>query len=276
MDKFGVTLASGVGSVICSVSLISAVFAAVFDYRCDQKDADRGLAVVNESADENINISDVTKLGKMYVLLTTSLVTTYVAAFPFLQVVSAPYLKERFGFKASGADSIASYVNLTSAVLSPFLGLLVDKFGRRPMLLCLSSSMFVITYVGFIIFPECDHCWSVISLYIVMGIGLSVYGSVIWASVPLVVEERLVGTAYGLATALQNFGMAVSPMILTALHSSSGAWTSSFIYVLSCIGIGLAAGMAVWIMDSRKDKRLILPKLPAVPDCSQVISMQTS
>lgn len=262
VHNLGVVPASFIGTCICGFSMLSAIFTVAFDVCADRKDKQKGLEVFNESQDENINVLDAFKLGNMFFLLTISLVATYVAVFPFLQVISANYLNERFDFEESAADSIAAYVNLTSAFLSPILGILVDRFGRRPMLLCFSSGCFVLANVGFILWPACERCWSILSLYILMGIGLSVYGSVIWPCVPLVVEEHMVGTAYGLATSAQNLGMAVSPMLIKWLNKASGGWTTSFIYILVCVSTGLCAGLVVWIMDYRSDRRLILPKLP--------------
>jgi len=256
-DKFGVTAGSVVGSAICLFSLCSAFLALWVDWRCDRKDAARGLTVDDAAVDETVRLKDIGRFGTLYWLVTISCVTTYVAAFPFMQVISAPYLKARFGFGESAADQIVSNVNLTSAFLSPILGLFVDKFGRRPILLTFSSSVFVITNIGFLLYPDCHHCWSILSLYVLMGIALSVYGSVIWPCVPLIVDANVVGTAFGLTTALQNMGMAISPMVLTHLHGSSGNFDSSFVYILCCVAVGLAAGIAAWIVDRRGDRRLM-------------------
>lgn len=261
--QWDVTSASAVGSAVCLLSLVSGVFCVWVDWWGDRKDRTRGLIVDAATADEEFHLRDITQFGKFYWLVTISCVTTYVAAFPFMQVISAPYLLERFDFDEQAADSIVSNINLTSAFLAPVLGLIVDRFGRRPLLLVFSSSAFVIALSGFMIYPKCHHCESVLGLYILMGVALSVYGSVIWPIVPLCVDKSVVGTAFGLMTALQNMGMAISPMVLTYLHQNSGSFTSSFVYILGCVCVGLAAGITIWILDRKGDGRLMRGSGPA-------------
>jgi len=256
VSSLGITPASVVTSVICVVSLCSCILATMIDRRAEKKDAERGLSLATGDSDAAASLKDLSKLSKLYWLVSLSCVSVYVAVFPFIQVVSAPYLKDRFDFGDTAADTIASAINLTSAVLSPILGLCVDRWGRRPMLLVTSAVCLCCCHIGFLLFPQCYHCATVIVLYVLMGAGVSVYGSVIWPCIPLVVDQEVVGTAFGITTSLQNFGMAVSPMILTALHSATDAWTVPFLYIVACCAVGSIAGVVIWILDARGSKSL--------------------
>lgn len=256
VKSMGVTEASAVTSIICGVSLCSCILACVVDKYADRKDTANGFALSSGDVDAAASCGDIRKLSTLYWLVSLSCVAVYVAAFPFIQVVSAPYLDERFGYNASDADKIASAINLTSAFLSPLLGLCVDKFGRRPMLIVFSAASFVVCHLTFMLFPVCIHCWSIIPVYIFMGAALSVYGSVIWPCIPLVVDREVTGTAFGITTSVQNAGMALSPMVLTQLHSSTGSWTLPFCYIIACCSIGSAAGIVIWILDRRSGGKL--------------------
>mmetsp|Transcript_2194 Transcript_2194/g.4888 ORF Transcript_2194/g.4888 Transcript_2194/m.4888 type:complete len:454 (-) Transcript_2194:84-1445(-) len=256
IQAIGVTGGSWVTTCVCGLSLLSASIAATIDWRADHKDSARGLALAAGETDAAASLADMRKLGLLYSLVSVSCVTVYVSAFPFMQVVSAPYLKQRFGFEEAKADSIVSNINLVSAFLSPLLGLFVDRFGRRPLLLVLSSVCFGCCHLGFLLWPECYHCQAIIGLYMLMGAAISVYGSVIWPCVPLVVDQDIVGTAFGLTTALQNLGMAISPMILTKLHSSTGSFTLPFLYIIACCVVGSIAGVVIWIVDGRRGQKL--------------------
>lgn len=260
VDRVGVVFASAVGSGICVLSLTAAVVAAALDKYADRKDMSLGLNVAgHSSSDEVVQLWDVLKFKMLYWCITICCVSVFVAAFPFMQVVSGPYLHDRFGFLEEHADNIVASVNLTSAILSPLLGLCVDRFGRRPLLLVCSAACLCASHVAFLVFPACYQCNSIIGVYIVMGAGLSVYGSVIWPCVPLVVDADLVGTAFGLTTAAQNLGMAISPMILTYLHSCSASFTLPFVYIIACCVIGVFAAGLAWVVDKRHGKALWLP-----------------
>ena len=48
---------------------------------------------------------------------------------------------------------------------------------------------------------------------ILLGLGYSVYAAALWGCIPYTVPARLIGTAYGLTTAVQNIGLTISPLI---------------------------------------------------------------
>lgn len=259
VSGLGVTGASATGSCFCMFSLLAAIVAVTMDSNADKRDAARGFLSQGhrDDVDEAVSIKDIAKFGKLYWLLTISCVSVYVACFPFMQVLSAPFLSERFGFNEGTGDSIASVINLVSAFLSPVLGLFVDKFGRRPLLLVSSSACFCLCHSLFLAMPPCHQCLHILALYILLGVALSVYGSVVWPSVSMVVDADTTGTALGLTTAMQNFGMAVSPMIITHLRTVSNGFQWPFAYIVGCCVVGLVAGVAVWTIDSKGDRRLV-------------------
>lgn len=256
IDSLGITTASMVTTAICLGSLCSACVAAWLDFRGDKRDQARGLALAQGETDGAARLADTANLGTLYWLVTLSCVSVYVAAFPFMQVTSAPYLKERFSFEEASADAIVSNVNLVSAFMSPLLGLCVDRFGRRPPLLVASSMIFGLCHFGFMMFPACFHCWRIINVYFLMGAALSVYGSVVWPCVPLVVKPEVAGTAFGITTSLQNLGMAISPMILTDLHKSTGKFTLPYLYIIGCCGVGVVVSAALWVLDNGRGGKL--------------------
>jgi len=256
VQDLGVVGASISGTGLCIVSWMCSWIVFGLDKHALRKDAARGLQAAATETDEAARLQDVFKLGGRYWGLTTSCVSVFVAAFPFMQVISSLYLKDRFAFEEKEADSIVSYINLVSALVAPLLGLFVDRFGRRPLLLVLSSGILCSCHLGFLLFPSCYHCNWVLAPYCLMGIGLSVYGGVIWPCIPLVVDSNITGTAFGLTTALQNLGMALSPTILTALHSSTKSFTPPFLYIVACCVIGICSASCVWVLDWRRGKRL--------------------
>lgn len=93
-----------------------------------------------------------------------------------------------------------------SAALTPFLGILVDKTGRRVLYMILSSCLLVTAYSLSMTLPACDKCLNEMAPLSLSGFGYSFYASVIWGSIPYTVDPNAVGTAFGMATAVQNLG----------------------------------------------------------------------
>lgn len=49
---------------------------------------------------------------------------------------------------------------------------------------------------------------------IFLGVGYSIYACALWGSVPYTVSEKLLGTAFGMCTAVQNTGLTIAfPLI---------------------------------------------------------------
>lgn len=46
------------------------------------------------------------------------------------------------------------------------------------------------------------------------GLAYSIYSAAIWGSIPYVVAPNSIGTAFGMATAIQNIGLVIAPTIV--------------------------------------------------------------
>ncbi|KAA0149590.1 hypothetical protein FNF27_01401 [Cafeteria roenbergensis] len=140
--------------------------------------------------------------------------------------VATDYLKFRWGIRQPDADSsqrrglTLGIIYLVSAVTAPMAGALVDRFGRRwPLMLA-----------GMVI-AACSHAllglpplWAVPVevTHALLGVAYALFASSNWSLVPLLVPPKLGGSSYGVATALQNIGLAIFPLAVSALQPRSG------------------------------------------------------
>lgn len=112
--------------------------------------------------------------------------------------------------------------------MSPILGFVIDKTGRRALYICASSVLILLASAITMVIPEHPtqkmggepQYLSLIPL-ILLGIGYSVYAAALWGCIPYTVPARLIGTAYGLCTAVQNIGLTISPIISGALTGNT-------------------------------------------------------
>ena len=81
-------------------------------------------------------------------------------------------------------------------------GIFIDRKGLRASLMILGSLMIVPVYLVMNYVPI-DPRW----MTAIMGIAFSLVPAAMWPSVALIVEERRLGTAYGLMTMIQNIGL---------------------------------------------------------------------
>jgi MFS family permease len=88
-------------------------------------------------------------------------------------------------------------------------------------------------------------------MMVMLGAAFVLVPAAMWPSVPLVVDESRVGTAFGLMTAIQNVGLGLFPYLNGKLRDMTGSYTAS---QLMFSGLGLA-GLVFAFLLLRADKR---------------------
>lgn len=110
------------------------------------------------------------------------------------------------------ANTAMSIPYIISAVISPFLGYAVDRFGGRAVLATAAPAVLIAVHITL--------GYSDVTPYaplVGQGLAYSVFAASLWPSVPYVVKSAYIGTAYGLMTAVQNAGMASFPLIVAQI-----------------------------------------------------------
>lgn len=176
------------------------------------------------------------------------------SVFPYIQVAS-DLLQTKYGFDSTTAGYLFGIPYIISACSAPFLGMFIDKFGKRALLCCVSSGILIMAYSISMMMPECDKCHNEVYPLVLTGIGYSIYASAIWGSVPYVVEPRTVGTAFGLTTAIQNVGLVLAPTIVGVIkdntHSVGPGSKYHFVFAFFILinVIGLVLNLCLYFID---------------------------
>lgn len=91
---------------------------------------------------------------------------------------------------------------LISAVASPLLGALIDKIGRRALMVTISSCLLIIAFITSLLLPDTDGSHLELIPLVIVGVAYSIYCAAIWGSIPYTVGENSVGSAFGMTTAI--------------------------------------------------------------------------
>eukprot|EP01032_Pedospumella_encystans_P022028 gene22028-24974_t len=143
------------------------------------------------------------------------------------------------------AARLQSVPNFISVFLTPVFGLSVDWFGHRTTLLFCSCVFLVVAhsviYLGMLSSP--------VMPLVLIGVAFSIFGSVIWPCVPVLVEPNMQGTAYGIMTSFQNAGQFIVPLVLSQVYKASHSYVpcEGFFIVSSIIALGVS--LLVWYLD---------------------------
>ena len=77
---------------------------------------------------------------------------------------------------------------ILASLVTPFIGTFVDKFKNRPLLIIVTSCIFLITHV-FLLTIDCDKACGAVSVPLIsLGICYALYSAVLIPSIPLVVK----------------------------------------------------------------------------------------
>jgi MFS family permease len=253
-------------------ALWAAALLCLFSVLCNlvfnlmDRHGERVLALPKPQAGDMIVFSDIKKFTSSFWFVVLLCVTFYSAIFPFtalatdmfhdkwgLPLVSASsgsFLSQvffNFTHMFSTAPGITSIVIAASMIFAPFAGDLVDRIGRRASLMVLGSLILIPAHL----LMGITH-WSPIPMMIMLGAAFVLVPAAMWPSVPLVVDEKRVGTAFGLMTAIQNIGLGLFPYLNGKLRDLTGTYTATQVMFA---GLGIA-GLIFAFLLLRSDKRL--------------------
>jgi len=223
------------------------------------------LSLPTAGAGDKIVFADIKKFSSSYWYVVLLCVTFYSAIFPFtalatdmfhdkwgiplVNLSSGGFLSRVFSsftHMFSTAPGITSIAIAASMIFAPFAGDLVDRVGRRASLMVVGALLMIPAHL----LMGITH-WSPIPMMVMLGVSFVLVPAAMWPSVPLVVEDNRVGTAFGLMTAIQNLGLALFPYLNGKLRDVTGTYTSTQIMFA---GLGVV-GLIFAFLLLRADKR---------------------
>ena len=121
--------------------------------------------------------------------------------FPYIQIVS-DLLQKKYGLSSKEAGSLFGIPYLISAFASPFLGFMIDRIGKRALMVSISSLMLICAFTISAFLPATQGSKAEIIPLVIVGVSYSIYCAAIWGSIPYTVTPQTVGTAFGITTAI--------------------------------------------------------------------------
>lgn len=214
-------IAKAVGDVsvpilICLIMLCIGLI-SFFLYTFMDKKLDASIARDNNGnaePEEEFKLADIkfifTNRGWWYIAILC--VLFYSAVFPFLKY-AADLMVNKFGVDESFAGLIPSLLPLGTMILTPTFGNLYDRKGKGATIMILGAILLIFVHAMFTI-PFLNNYIIAIILVIILGIGFSLVPSAMWPSVPKIIPEKQLGTAYAMIFWVQNWGLMGIPALI--------------------------------------------------------------
>jgi hypothetical protein len=111
------------------------------------------------------------------------------------------------------AGTIPGLLPLGTMFLTPLFGGIYDKYGKGATIMIIGSMILIFVH-GVLAIPSLNVWWIATVMVIILGIGFSLVPSAMWPSVPKIIPEKQLGTAYAVIFWIQNIGLMLIPLLL--------------------------------------------------------------
>lgn len=225
------------GALLC-VGLLNFVIFSVLDKKFDKQLKAAGEALGSDSSEEEFHVSDLGAIfkSKMFWIVALLCVLYYSAIFPF-QRYATNFLEETLSIEADVAARIFSCFPILAMCLTPFLGIFLDRVGKGATMLMAGSVIMIVCHLSFaFLLPVFPSKALALILIVVLGVSFSLVPAALWPSVPKIIDEKILGSAYCLIFWVQNIGLCLVPMLIGSLRESTGSYLVPMI-VFSSFGI---------------------------------------
>ena len=180
------------------------------------------------------------------------------------------------GYMRGTAETIFAVFPLLAVAITPILGNYVDHKGKAASMLMLGSILLVVCHLTFaFILPEFkgNTVGGTVVAYVtilVLGASFSLVPAALWPSVPKLVDEKIIGSAYAAIFWIQNIGLGLFPTLIgivlqktnaegTAAHELDYTWA---LVMLAILGIAaLLISIYLKAVDKKKGYGLEEPNI---------------
>jgi len=264
----GWTLALWVAAILMGIALLFFIVYMMYDKRYTPVEKTGSLL----DADEKFNFSDIVGLlkNKSFILISLLCVTFYSAVFPF-QAYCPDFLHNKFDVSLKTSGMLSSLIIWGTIIFTPIFGYFVDKKGKRATLMFYGSGMLLVAHLVL----SLTYLTPYIAMFII-GIAFSLVPAAMWPGVARIVEEKRLGTAYGIMTSIQNLGLFAFPILAGAITDAvnkditpemlaQGATLDYTYTILMFAGLGLLGFLFASLLKRQDSKDPIHPlELPEI------------
>ena len=226
--------------------------------------------------DEKFQIRDLKVIvtNRGFWLIAVLCVLFYSAVFPFYKY-GPDLMVNKFGVSEEWAGWIPSIVPFGTIFLTPLFGSIYDRKGKGATIMILGAVLLIIVHVVYYL-PGLTSVYLAFANAILLGIGFSLVPSAMWPSVPKIIPEKQLGSAYAFIFWIQNFGLWGIPLLIGVVLERTNPGVSEAMKAgedvtynyettwLIFVGLTiLALFVAFWLKaeDKRKGYGLELPNI---------------
>ena len=233
------------------------------DRKLDRQLIAAGEMKEEKSSDEEFQIRDLGRIfsSKMFWLVALLCVLYYSAIFPF-QRYAPNFLEVTLGIDAESAARLFSCFPVLAMILTPLLGALLDFRGKGATMLMAGAVVMIACHLSFaFVLPIFPSKWLALLLVVTLGVSFSLVPAALWPSVPKIIDEKVLGSAYCLIFWIQNIGLCLVPLLIGKVLDATGGYTAPMVIFSSFGVLAFIFSFYLKIEDRKKGYGLELPNI---------------
>lgn len=249
----------------------------IYTFMDSALDKQMGSTEGSGSSEEEFKISDIGKIfsNPGFLAIAGLCVLFYSAIFPF-QKFATDMLASKLNVPIKDAAAYFSYFPIGAMILTPFIGYFLDVKGKGATMMFYGAILLTVSHLIFALVPaESFNVVIAVITIVILGTAFSLVPASMWPSLPKIVEDRYLGSAYGAIFWIQNIGLLAVPILIGWSVSYSnpgvseqiaagveGAKYNYMVPELIFAGFGVAAmvlAVILKIVDRKKGYGLDLP-----------------
>lgn len=228
-EKVG-SVAAPVGfcTVLLLIGVINFLVFSVMDKKFDNQLIKAGVLKAKEDreSEDEFHISDLGKVfsSKSFWTVAILCVLYYSAIFPFQRYGANMLQCNLNGLSPQQAANIFRWFPIGAAAITPFLGAYLDHKGKGATMLIWGAVLLIACHLIFaFVLPATHSKFIAYATIVVLGISFSLVPAALWPSVPKIIEEKILGSAYNLIFWVQNIGLCFVPLLIGTVLQSANA-----------------------------------------------------
>ena len=250
-------------AVLAAGAILWAVFVAM-DAKFDRQTG--GTDKVETAEEDKFRFSDIWKVlsNPRFLMIAILCVTFYCCVIRFKKF-GVSILLPLFGVNLDIATVLLAMIPFFTILFTPLFGALVDKTGKATTWMIVGSALVLASHLIITFAPQGVPVYAYVAIAL-LGIGYSLVPSAMWPSVPKIIPEKNLGTAYSLIYWVQNLGMWAVPIYIGKIFAReisqagnhvqevSAALHAEYVFIL--LGVVAIAVAVVLFFSSKKHPEL--------------------
>ena len=208
-----------IGMAVLALGVILWAIFVAMDARFDKQTGEKDT--VETAEEDKFRFSDIWKVlsNPRFLMIAILCVTFYCCVIRFKKF-GVSILLPLFGVNLDIATVLLAMIPFFTILFTPLFGVLVDKVGKATLWMIIGAGLVLTSHLIITFAPQGVPMYAYIAIAL-LGIGYSLVPSAMWPSVPKIIPEKNLGTAYSLIYWVQNMGMWAVPIYVGKIFTKT-------------------------------------------------------